>query len=401
MVETKKKTKGLGAGIINSSDKASRGADKQVVGSTKNEDGMNKWLSGIQDQVSDISNQSELDSDLEVRAVPISLIMIDKSNPRDLSVEPEDLLENLETIKLPAEAYGDSDDWVEPYKARIKSVFGGGDKAQDIIELAFFAAAIKSPRNIMSPICVWREETSFFIFAGERRYLIHYFFHSSHAVVRIWHEKPSQLDMKILQWQENHEREDLSIYENLVNIRQILDEWQKINENKKMTVRNFAQLVSMGRSQAGQWLKVSQCRHSGFDEALKGGLIGGIEPAYELACLNAEKLEHYVERICSGEKITKDVIHAETSSLDKNTKQAIQNNKNQNKPEKNNRVTPIKFNTKANPKPVAFMIRAVAEKLEAEELLESLNEFDLEKPQDVTKALSLVFEYLEKNEVGG
>lgn len=396
MAETKKK--GLGAGIVKSSDKGGR-KDIHVVAPGKEQNGVNKWLSGIQDQVTDISTDSNLDEDVEIKAVPISLILIDKSNPRDLSVEPEDLVEHQDTIKLPEEAYGESDDWVEPYKKKIQLAFGEGQKTKDVMELALFAAAIKSPKNIMFPICVWREETSFFIFAGERRYLTHYFFNASHALVRIWHEKPTPLEMKILQWQDNQEKKDLTTHEKLVNVRQILDEWSKVNVGKKMTVRNFAQLISMGRTLAGQWLKVSQCTHSGFDEALKAGLIGGIEPAYEMACLNEEKLNEYVQRIQSGEKITKEVVEAETTTLDKNTNRGSNSSNGDSDNKKQKRVSPIKFNNKANPKPVVFMIKTVAEKLESRELLDSLNQIDFDKPKDITKALSLVFEYLEQNEV--
>ncbi len=178
------------------------------------------------------------------------------------------------------------------------------------MNLALFAASLKTPKNIMAPICVWREETSLYLFAGERRYLTHFFMGASHALTRVWHEKPNRFEMKILEWQENHEREDLSIFEKLTNMRQILEEWGKIHPEEKMTVRRFAHLASIGRSQAGVWLKIAKCENIDLNSALKAGRFSGIEPAYELSGMDSKKVKEILSSH-ADHLITKEDIFAE------------------------------------------------------------------------------------------
>ncbi len=393
---TKTKKRGLGASVVKKQPKNTAKKAKSATSDLENGGGVNKWLSGIQDQTQDSLNQSELNNDIEIRAVPISLIMIDPTNPRDLSVTPDELDKHLETIKLPPEAFLENDDWIEPYEAKIQSVFGDTEKTKDIMGLAAFAAAIKSPRNIMSPICVWREDSTFYIFAGERRYLSHYFLGAAHVIVRIWYEKPSQLDMKVLQWQENHEREDLKPYEKLVNIRQILHEWKTFNPNKKITVRSFAQLISMGRTQAAQWLKVSQCNYSSLNQALETCLIGGVESAYELACMESDQVDRCIEKIQAGGTVSKTIADEKTQfstnkagNVDETTSDNTASD-----------IVPIKFNRKADPKPVAFMLKSVAEKMGDDALIQALGKFNFKKPSHVNKAISMVFDHLKDYEEG-
>ena len=361
------------------------GAQTHSTRSTDTEENSaNRWVQGISNQLHSEESGSDLDNDLDVRAVPIDLIAIDPTNPRELDIEPVELKEHLGHIKLPDSAYGDDDEWIDEYEGHIKSIFGDTKKAQDCLNIALFAAALKSPKNILSPICTWREETTFYLFAGERRYLAHFFFGASHALTRVWHKKPTRLEMKILEWQENHERDDLSLSEKITNMRQILEEWRKANPDQKMTVRKFGRIVSISRTRAALWYKVASSENKELDNALKTGRISNIETANELAGLSNAKAKTYINRLMAGENVTKELIITETKKPAKGAS-------------KNGKVpTPtFKLNNKADIKPVVYIVEAVLEKIGNTELSNEIRISSLKKPKELSDALTKIVGYIE------
>jgi len=208
---------------------------------------------------------------------------------------------------------------------------------------------------------------------------------ASHILTRIWHEKPSGLAVKVLEWQENNEREDLSFHEKLINIRQILERWIIEKPSEKLTVRTFGRIVSMKKSQAAVWYKVANSRSEVLNDAIKTGVVTSVELAYELLSVATEELPAFIERLRAGEKINKAQIHGEKlvgkqSSV--NTKMAVKHQS-------------LKFNAKADTKPVAFVVRTVAQKIDSPALNAQLEKLDYAKPKDLSKALLTLMEFIE------
>ena len=361
------KTKKLGRALGNSTD-----SDE------------NSWVTGIGSQLLTDDSINDLEEDLDVRAVPLDLISINPTNARELDIEPDDLRTNLGEIKLPAEAYSDDADWIDDYGERIRKLFGDTRKSEDCIETARFAASLKSPKNILNPITTWRDETTFHLIAGERRFLAHFFLNASHAITRIWHNKPSPFDIKLLEWQENHERDELELEEKIRNMRQILEEWGKANPDEKMTVRKFAGIVSISRTQAALWYKVARCNDDRFNKALNNGLMSSIETANELAGLSATKLSTYLDRMEYGERITKDVIAKEGKKA---------GSKGRAKASKGT----FQINNKANMQPVIFIVKTVLEKIDSPELNSRIEVDSLQKPKEITAALTAIVDHLENS----
>lgn len=348
------------------------------------EQGTHKWLQGIRSQFNEISGPE----DVNVQFLPLQLIYTDPLNPRELEVDKDEIEANIAHLRLPEVAFQNDGEWFEAYSKQVIELFGDTKKAQDILSIARFASDLKGPENLINPISAWREETSFYIFAGERRFLAHVLLETQHIATRIWKHKPSSFDKTILQWQENHSRENLSLWETIRNMEQILDEWSKVFPTSKMTVRKFSQLVSVKRSQAAIYLKVVVSKDTGLMDAMKAGHIKAIEVAHELVCLSDGERKEYLVRIEAGEIITKEIIVA-----GKKTKAVtVQSNKSLRKV---NSVA-LKLNKKANPQPVAFIVNTVVDKLNKVDLTERINRFDLDNPSELSTALTALLNYIDK-----
>ena len=373
----KKKPFGLGAS-----------RNKQIKEDVLAEKGDDKWLEGISSQF----NGNSDDDDLDVRAVSMQLLLLDPTNPRELDIHPDEITSNMDVLKLPESALVDGcEGWIDAYKEKVIALFGETKKAQDCLNVAMFAADLKSPKNLINPITVWRDETSFYIFAGERRYLAHLLLEAGQIYTRIWNSKPNRFDMKILQWQENNLREGLSLHEKLVNIRQILEEWSKEFPDQKMTVRKFTHLISMKRSQAGNYLRVARSDIDALNDAIKFGSISTIELAYELVGLNISQIESYIARISAGEVISKEMIKDEISGPD-NTEKSLKPTKNKLKAK---RPLALKLNKKANQKSVAFIVNTLVDKINSETLSDSINALDLKESKGLSQALNSIIEFIE------
>ena len=89
-----------------------------------------KWLSGIHSQIISI-NGDGIDANVDVRAIPINLIKIDPTNPRELDIEPDEIIKHIDVLRLPKEAFLSSDQWVDDYTKNVKNLFGDTKKAKD------------------------------------------------------------------------------------------------------------------------------------------------------------------------------------------------------------------------------------------------------------------------------
>lgn len=365
------------------------GARKPITNESQNvdhtlEQGTNKWLKGISAQFDD----TEAPEEVNVQFIPLHLIYTDPSNPRDLEIGKDEIQANIDRLRLPEDAFREDGEWFEAYCDRVKDVFGDTKKTQDLLSIARFSADLKGPENLINPVSVWREETSFYLFAGERRFLAHVLLETQHIATRVWKTKPSSLDKTILQWQENHSRENLTLWEIIRNMDQILEEWGKVYPSSKMTVRKFAQLVSVKRSQAAVYLKVVLSNDKGLLDSMKAGDIKAIEVAHELVCLNGRDRKEFIGRIQSGEIVTKEMIVAGK----KGQVGKVQSKK----PSSPVKQVALKLNKKANPQPVAFIVNTVVEKLNQSDLTERIKLCDLEDPSGLSTALTELLEYIDK-----
>lgn len=338
--------------------------------------GVNKWLGSIKDQADDLAGDCGLEATIDVRAIPTSLVVIDETNPRDLEISPEEIQKHIEVLRLPEEAFSEEGEWFADYKTKVEELFGVGRKAEDFLDIAKFAASLKRPENLLHPIVVWREDTLFYAFVGERRYLTHLLLEAPKIKASIWPYKPSVYEMKECAWNENQrDRVSYTTHQRVRNVRQLLDERIKIRPGEKLTARNVAKILGVGHSMGGLYLKLYGCEDAKFNELLKLGKFNNLEEAHDyVMSLDETNPNTNPEKQVEGKGPGNGKKLNESGSLP------------------NRRV--LRFNKKADPNPVRFIVSAALEKIGDSELNEAVDQLDPSNPKNLDKVFEALIGYL-------
>lgn len=140
---------------------------------------------------------------LNYKIVPISAIEFDPDNPRELALSRDDLPEG------PRES--------DPLYEK---------KCEEFESLKQTAETIKK-YGVRNAIEIYKHNNNYRLIHGERRCLSSILAGKKEIPAKILDEKPSDFDIRLLQLIENVQREDLSLYETLNNIRQVIKEYKK------------------------------------------------------------------------------------------------------------------------------------------------------------------------------
>ncbi len=94
-------------------------------------------------------------------------------------------------------------------------------KVQEKESLQTIANSIQE-QGIINPVIVYKYGEKYRLIAGERRTLASLMIGKTEIQAKILDAKPSELKISLLQWMENVERKDLSLWERLKNLEKIL-----------------------------------------------------------------------------------------------------------------------------------------------------------------------------------
>ncbi len=155
----------------------------------------NSLTRGLEETVSAAQNYS---GDLRLEVVPLDKITLDPNNPRDLILTVTDIKDGI-----------------------LKSDPDHARKALELESLQSMAATIKD-QGLINPILIYKHGEKYRLIAGERRTLASHIAGKTDIQAKVLDRKPTQLKLTILQWIENIEREDLSLWERLSNLSHIL-----------------------------------------------------------------------------------------------------------------------------------------------------------------------------------
>lgn len=131
-------------------------------------------------------------------ALPLEKVELDIENPRQLCIVPKDIMEGVSEEDF-------------DYERKIR----------EIESIRSLSESIKS-EGVLNPVIVYKEGDIYKLVAGERRVLASALAEMPTVPVKILPEKPDPARLAIIQWVENMEREDLSLWEKLRNIEKIL-----------------------------------------------------------------------------------------------------------------------------------------------------------------------------------
>lgn len=149
----------------------------------------------LDDTVSSAKNNA---GELHIEVIPLRKIALDPDNPRDLLLSFEDLYENL--LGTDAEKKRKSAE-----KEALSSM------AKSIVE-----------QGVINPVVVYKYGEQYRLIAGERRTLASILAGKTDIPAKVLTARPDQLKLSLLQWIENIEREDLTLWERLRNLEKIL-----------------------------------------------------------------------------------------------------------------------------------------------------------------------------------
>lgn len=222
--------------------------------------GISKSLSrGLSETISIVENNTSIFRDT---VIPISRVEADPDNPRRLLISQGELLSGP-----------NKDDPM--YK----------EKRNEHDKLRELAATIAN-KGLIQPVIVYKLDDKYRVVAGNRRFFASIIAGKSEIEARVFNKRPNKMEHKLIQWIENTARDDLSLSERMENIKSILDEYKKMNENVQITSSLLADIIGLSLTQAKYYLSVIRAKddlqdviHSGQIQSLdKASLIANIKP---------------------------------------------------------------------------------------------------------------------------
>lgn len=175
-----------------------------------------------------IESAQNYSSELRVDVLPISKIETDPENPRALLLEVSDVRNGIHSS--------------DPEYVR---------KSAELESLQSIAHSIKT-QGIINPITVYKYDDKYRLIAGERRTLASVLAGKTDIQARILDDKPDDLKISLLQWIENIERADLSLWERLMNLGKIVSAYAKSHDKsvKDVGVTELSNLIGCSKPHA-------------------------------------------------------------------------------------------------------------------------------------------------------
>ncbi len=240
-------------------------AKRKVFGISKN---LNE---GISQTINAVKNNA---GQLRYEVIPLIKIQFDPDNPRKLAIQKHEV--------TPGFSLSQSDPLFER-------------KIQEIDSLKSLANSIKK-QGVRSAIEVYKDGFDYRLISGERRVLASILAGKEDIQARILDIKPTEFDIRYLQWIENIEREDLSIWERLQNVRQLVAAYSE-NEKKTLTASMLKDILGCSLPHAMTYLAVLQAPED-IQELLVNNVITNLEKAAFLAKVSDPITRHRLVEEC-------------------------------------------------------------------------------------------------------
>lgn len=311
---------------------------------------------------------------LNVKRIPVKYVREDAQNPRKLVLGTAEITSLAQQFPIDRERLLRSEDdaYLDEYLELVEASGALVGKAVgDFTSIASFAFALKSADRLMHPIVVWQQETQFHLIAGERRLLAHLLLGESSIDARIRDHAPSGLDKYLLQWEENIHRDDLTLFEKIDNLRQLIDAWKHHRGLQAISVNQFATLSGLPRSVAQRYLAVIRCPSPLLMHAIEAGRVTNIQQAARTAALPTAE----IEALLGADRSVRTPGQGASSSL--------------------------RVGRASDYRAVSFLVRAAAEKLDDERMTAQLDRLDLSRQKDLNRAFELLLSRIDELKIDG
>lgn len=316
---------------------------------------------GLEQTIAAAQNYS---SDLRVDVISLKKIEIDPENPRSLTLSINDLENGI-----------DNADPNYLIKSKEKE------------SLQSLANSIKD-QGIINPVVVYEYNNKYRLIAGERRTLASFIAGKSDIQAKIFNEKPNELRIRVLQWIENIERSDLTLYERMDNLEKILKSFSKEKNVAfdKIRITDISLLIGCTKPHAINLKAVINADHE-IKQLIADNKIKNLEKAAILTNISSSDIR---------KKAIADCINGATL---KKLKEYLEKDKN---PEEFSSKT---LNTSSNAINLGSLIKINVARKIFDTLIENMkisenefnvSKFNLDNPQSLTKAFKNLILHLEK-----
>ena len=236
-----------------------------------------------------------------------------------------------------------------------------------------------STNGLLNPITTYKEGENYVIIAGERRFLAHLLLGRKFVECRVFNERPSDLKKKLVQWLENIQREDLSLYSKIENVRHIKDAYKAV-ESKDITPTALSQVSGISLPTASRYLLVA----NSSDDVLNAIKDNKLQSILKAATIAAEtdpiKRAALIDDVTGG---------ASAAWITKQKKGMAVNKKG--RPQAH-----IQFGTTKNSTAARKIIEAVVSQHKLEYLKKRLDTVNWDSYKDITDLFNEIVKNLEK-----
>lgn len=213
--------------------------------------------------------------ELRVDVVPINKIETDPDNPRDLALTFDDVKQGI--------------------AAHDKEHFR---KTEELESLQSIAHSIKT-QGIINPVTVYKFGEKYRLIAGERRTLASIIAGKNDIQARILDSKPNELKISLLQWIENIERSDLSLWERLKNLEKIVAAHSRAKHvaEEDLTVTELSHLIGCSKPHAMHYKAVLHA-DAELKQLIADNQIRNLEKAAVLAGIESGDVRNNAIQAC-------------------------------------------------------------------------------------------------------
>lgn len=253
---------------------------------------LNKGFSETINAVTDHAGQ------VRFEIISLERIETDPENPRELAINPEEILRGLNNREDPE------------YKI----------KTEEYEKLSLLADTI-TKNGLINPVVVYKYGEKYRLVAGERRYLASLIAGKRNIQARILNEKPKNVNLRLLQWVENNEREDLSLKDRIGNLESIIKEYKQENPAVEITATLIKDLISISLPQSTYYLAIMNAP-SDVKNEVTAGRLNNLDKAAVLSKVKSEVVRKIALDACLNGyslKQLKNLIEMEINLLENKT----------------------------------------------------------------------------------
>ena len=161
------------------------------------------------------------------------------------------------------------------------------------------ADSIKN-NDLLNPIIVYEFNNGFKVVAGERRTLGSILAQKEYIPAKILDKKPEADKIAILQWIENLERKDLTLWEKINNLHKIIK-----SANIAISGVKLSQLLSCSKTQAQAYATLLNNLNPKIEGLIKQGIINNLDKAVLISKLPENEVEDFLKDLEEQDKYHK------------------------------------------------------------------------------------------------